>query len=160
MQMYRVKFARHDGDVVDHGDVVVCASDLDHASDVVSAILDLPPSSTVFDVARVKPGLYQISRHEAPRPVGPSVATFPSADERHRYAVQASASVKAMSENGAIRKLVAAINAELAGQAPIGVGALQVLCERTDIAPKGPAIEQNAIYTNPTIFAGGDARGR
>jgi hypothetical protein len=170
MQMYRVNFRFHKEKTIDCGEVVVTATSNENACDIVCLWLDLPRSATSIEATRVKPGLYQVSRHEVPKDL-PINGTFPRTKaelerllepDRERYSVQVSAFVWAHSEDSAIKKLAKATLAEVdgSGKKPRAkaIGMLQILCDRNDLAPRSPAIERNAIYTHRRFFAGGDTR--
>ena len=63
MQMYLAKFARNiDDRIIDVAEIVVCAHSRDAALALVVQTFDLPPSSTQFEIRRVKPSIYQVSR--------------------------------------------------------------------------------------------------
>jgi hypothetical protein len=116
--------------------------------------------------------MYQLMRGEIPKEM-PTNGTFPRTQaqldrmlepDRDQYAVQISAFVWAHSEDSAIKKLAKFALAEAEGceKKPHGkaVGMLQILCDRQEAHSRSPAIEKNAIYTHPRIFAGGAARPR
>jgi hypothetical protein len=171
MQLYNVKFRHHKERSVDIGEVLVVASSNDAASELVLAWLELPRSVTTTEVTRMKPNMFQVMRGEIPKEM-PTNGTFPRTQaqldrllepERERYAVQITALAWAHSEDNAIKKVAKAALAEAEGRdKPFGntVGMLQVLCDRQDAQPRSPAVERNAIYTHPRIFAGGDTRSR
>lgn len=175
MQMYRVKFAKKlSNDMVDIGDVLVCAQTSELACEGVARILELPRSETQMEVERVKPSFYQISRREVKGSVSTfdadaisaslaSSATFPGVTEARRdelwYSVAAQANIRAEDENEAISKLARSIVREMSGekQKP-SCKELDIRCDRAELHSRSPAIEQNALYTFRRIFQGGDAR--
>jgi len=162
MQMYRVKFKHHKDKVIDTGEALVVASNADQACDMVATLLELPRSSTSMEANREKPSMYVLERWDVHKHT-PTRATFPAKgeDTRHQYNVSASALVWAHSENAAMRKLAAAINAEVeGGDKAKAVGSLQILCDRSDHSPKPSAIEANSVFTNMKMFQGGAVRPR
>lgn len=176
MQMYRIKFARKINDAtLDVGDVVLCATSQETALVMVAEILGLPVSDTSFDVSRVKPSFYQISRkivdnslstYEADRVDARfgCRATFPGVTERRVerswFSVSASADLHAESENDAIAMLSRAVAREMNGEKQKrSLRNLDIVSERAAERPRTAAVEQNALYEVRRIFRGGDARG-
>lgn len=175
MQMYRVRFARKASvDIVDMGDIIVCAASNEAALDMVCAILGLRASEVVFDIARVKPSFWQISRRDVKNSITAtealivgaanlSNATFPGVTEgrsdEHWYSVCAQASIKAEDENEAIFKLSVGIQREMSGEKQkASTKDLDIKCDRREFHPRTPAVEQNSIFTVRRIFRGGDTR--
>lgn len=172
--MYRVRFTRKLGEhSVDQGDVVVCAQTQQLALIVVAEQLELPASETQFEVARVKPSLYQISRKTVDNRISTfdaetvseamaSNATFPGVTEsyvdRYWFEVAASAEVKATDEGEAMGLFAASIARELAGERPKRTRNLDIACNRLSEGPRLGAVEQNALYTHRRFFQGGDTR--
>lgn len=175
MQMYRVKFARKlTGDVVDLGDTLVCAQSQEAAGMMVSQALDISLSETEMIITRVKPSFYQISRREVKSSM-PAVdasaidaqlacsATFPGVTENMPdevwFSIEARANIRGENENDAITKLSKAILKDILGEKQKGYCRdFDVLCDRTDLHPRSPAVEQNALYAFRRIFQGGDTR--
>lgn len=175
MQMYRVRFARKLDDAkVDVGDVVVCAGTQEMALVLVAQILDLPVSGTEFEVARVKPSFFQVSRRTvdhrlatfAADTVSDKVAcraTFPgvteSRVERDWYQVHAQADIHAENENEAILMLSRSLVREVAGEnQKRSTQNLDVACDRRAVHPRTAAVEENGLYRTIRVFQGGDAR--
>ncbi len=175
MQMYRVKFARKLSDAkVDVGDAVVCASSQENALVLVAQILDLPVSGTEFEVARVKPSFFQVSRRTVDHrlatfdaeTVSDKVAcraTFPgvteSRVERDWYQVSAHADIHAENENEAVLMLARALVRQMTGEGQKrSTQNLDVACDRRSIHPRIAAVEENGLYKTIRVFQGGDAR--
>jgi hypothetical protein len=175
--MYRVKFARKlADDMVDLGDVLICAASQELACDSVSHMLGIKLSVTEMEVSRVKPSFYQISRRNVKHSISTSLATaidvenassatFPnqteSMPEEHWFAVMAMANIRADNENRAISKLSVAIAREMTGEKQkMSTRELEIRCDRTEWHPRQAAIERQALYAEPRIFQGGDARSR
>jgi hypothetical protein len=170
--MYKVKFRHHKEKVIDVGEVVVVASSNELAAELVLTLLELPRSRTSTEVSRLKPNLYQVMRGEIPKEM-PTNGTFPRSQkeldrltepDRERYSVQISAFVWAHSEDNAIKKLAKAAHAEVDGSKTKphtkAIGEMQILCDRPDLHPRSPAVEQNSIFTHMRMFQGGDTRSR
>jgi hypothetical protein len=177
MQMYRIKFARSiGGDLVDMGDVLVCAHSSEAAADMVVQVLGLERSQTHLDVSRIKPSLYTIDRHEIRESIATAHAgavsadlatraTFPGVTEsmpdEHWYCVIAQANARAIDENEAIKKLVRAIRQEMAGEPQkSSIKELEITVDRLNMHARSPAIERNAMYKVLRLFQGGSTRGK
>lgn len=175
MQMYRVKFARKISETaVDLGDVVVCATERDAALASVAATYGLPVAGTEFDVSRIKPSLFQISRRTIDNTVATfdagtvsanklSNATFPGVTESRRdriwFSVVATADLHADDENDAIGMLCRAVMRGINGVTQKrSVRDLDVSCHRPGLDPRIAAVDQNALYESRRIFPGGDTR--
>lgn len=170
MQLYNVKFRNHKANVIDVGEVLVVASSNEAASETVLSLLELPKSSTTFEVVRVKPNLFQVMRGEIPKEM-PINGTFPRSQaaldrltepDRDRYSVQISGAVWAHSEDSAVKKLARYALAEMDGEAKKphakAVGMVQILSDKM-VESSASAVERNGIYSNHRFFHGGDARG-
>jgi hypothetical protein len=177
MQMYRVKFARRlSGDTVDLGDMLVCAGSQDMARDAVAQFHDLGASSVEWDISRVKPSVYQISRREVRHCISTAMATavdahnattatFPNETENMRdefwFVVQAIANIKAEHEESATTKLASALAREMAGvKQKSSCRELEIRCERIEIRPRTSAIERQAVYSERRFMQGGAVRPR
>lgn len=177
MQMYRVKFARKlQDDMVDMGDVIVCASSQESAISIIGHHLDLKMAETEMEVSRVKPSIYQISRREVKNSISAigahtvaadaaSSATFPGVTEcmpdEHWYSVDAQANIRAESEEVAISRLATALIRVRTGEKQKGFCKdLEISCDRGDLHAKSSSLEENALYTFRQIFAGGAGRPR
>lgn len=159
MQMYRVKYVSRLGKEADLGDVIVCASNADAAMDTVRAALDLPASGTEYDVVRVKPSIYQISRNVKSGLDGlPAMGTFPGSwfmPEQAKWDLFVSITVSAPSESAAARKL-----GNILATGDSNNKTLMVKCERKEYRVKESAVEKQGIYTAHRIFSGGAGRPR
>jgi hypothetical protein len=177
MQMYRVKFARRlIGDVVDLGDMIVCAGTQDAARDTVAVLLAIGVSGTEWDISRVKPSIYQVSRREVRNsistvtadlvnPAFATMATFPGTTENRAeqfwFSVQATARIRAENEEDAIVKLAAGLEREMAGTLhKPSFQDLDIRCDRAELHPRSPAVEKQSIYTDIKIVHGGAGRPR
>jgi hypothetical protein len=122
MQMYQVQFQSHYEDIVDLGNVIVCATSADVAEDMVIALLDLPQSKTIMKTARIKPSLFSISRREIhkPRPALKALAVSekaPGSTQRAiKFRCQASAVVSGLTEEHAVRRLADSIRDRAGGR--------------------------------------------
>jgi hypothetical protein len=177
MQMYRVKFARKlQDDMVDMGDVLVCANSQEAAITLVGYHLDLRMTETEMEVSRVKPSIYQISRREVKNSISAigantfdagaaSSATFPGVTESlpseywHSVAVQAN--IRAENEEVAVSRLATSVIRNMQGEGPKGFCKdLDIKCDRGDLHVRPSSLEENALYTFRQIFAGGAGRPR
>jgi len=175
--MYRVRFAHKlPKDMVDVGDCIVCAGNVDLASEMVAQILQLPIAGTQFEVSRVKPSLHLIGRQEINRKMPDFSAelldadlacraTFPGLTENmvdeYWHEVQASALLKAENEETAIKKLANALVRYLTGEKqPGSVKDLDVKSDRKELRPKESRTEVNSLYTHLRFFPGGDTRAK
>ena len=177
MQMYRVKFARKlQDDMVDMGDVLVCANSQEAAITLVGHHLDLRMTETEMEVSRVKPSIYQISRREVKNSISAigahtvgagaaSSATFPGVTESlpneywHSVAVQAN--IRAENEEVAVSRLATSVIRGTQGEKPKGFCKdLDIKCDRGDLHVRRSSLEENALYTFRQIFAGGAGRPR
>jgi len=177
MQMYRVRFARKlADDMVDLGDALVCAASQEMAGDMVAHILGIRFSATEMEVSRVKPSFYQLSRREVNHSMTTSLATAIDADnassatfpnqtetrpDEYWYAVMAIANIRAENDEHAISKLSHAIMRDITGEKQkSSTRELEIRCDRTEWHPRQSALEQQALYSYPRIFQGGDTRSR
>lgn len=177
MQMYRAKFARRlSSDIVDLGDVVVCAGSQDMARDVVAQIYGLRNSSVEWDISRVKPSIYQVSRREVRHSISTvsatiinaayaSSATFPNETENMPdefwFAVQATANIRAEHEHHAALKLSQALAREMNGEKQkSSCKDLEIRCDRTEYHARPSAMEKQSIYSEYKFVPGGAGRPR
>lgn len=177
MQMYRVKFALPLAEnMVDLGDVLVCAASNELAQDLVCQVLEIRRSDAQFDVARIKPSLYQLGRKEAKNSLATadallvdanlaSSATFPGVTENKPdefwWNVVAQANIRAEHETLAILKMATALQREMRGEQQKGsLRDLDIKCDRMEYHPRPPAIEKNALYAVTRILQGGATRSR
>jgi len=175
MQMYRVRFAQPMANKkVDHGDCIVCANSSEDARLLV--ISHLGVRSAEFDISRIKPSLFQISREIIDHSLAGNLATifdeasesratFPgiteSLPDEFWHTVFAEAIIRAENEEKAIMKLSVAIRRQLTGeQQKRSTKDLNITCDRVDSHPRSPAIERSAIFKEIRIFAGGATRGK
>lgn len=162
MQLYKVSFHVHHADVIDIGEVVVCASNQDHAAEILSHHLMLPVSTTVFEVQRVKGNFYQLKRKEVAKP---NTAARKS-DDRDKPAVfdlSVNVSVKARTEASAWLNLADCLRERVGVAKPIvnsSIVSIDMQANRREFTPRSPAMEKQSIYTKPQFFSGGSARGR
>jgi hypothetical protein len=171
MQLYSVKFRHSKATTIDLGEVVVMASNNEQASDQVAMRLGLPRSSTAFEVARLKPNMFQVMRREISRDREmPANGTFPRSQveldrmgqEREQYVVQITASAWAYCEDDAVKKVARAALADAEGREVTakGVEDLVVFADKQQITPASTSFENNSIFTHMKMFAGGAARPR
>lgn len=162
MQMYEVSFQVHYEDLIDHGKVLVCASNNESATDMVRMLMDLPPSRTVFDCVRIKPSIFTLKRHQAnKKAIGQSHnrGLSPTA----KYMISIVSTVRAASETNALRKLAhSLIDRSCSDKAVLdkSIMELEISCDRQEYRPKPSAVEKQAIYKEHAFFAGGAARPR
>jgi hypothetical protein len=176
-QMYRVKFARKlSVDTVDLGDVIVCAGSQEQAGDFVAQLYGLGSSAVEWDISRVKPSLYQVSRREVHNSLSTamattvnaayaSCATFPGVTENQPdefwFEVQITARIRAEHEHRAALKLSQAVAREMTGEPQkSSCKELDIRCDRTEYHAKQPAMERQAIYTDVRFVPGGAGRPR
>jgi len=111
-QMYRVTFQVFYENVIDTGDYIICASSQEMAADAIMQYLELPRSRTRFEVVRVRPGIYEISRKEIDMPEKKSTIRHyhdgrdPEPVRVHKYSVHVAGIITARNENNALNKLV------------------------------------------------------
>ena len=161
MQMYRVKFQFHRQSLVELGEAVVMAESKDMAADMIRAAFNLPVSPTLFEAAKVKPAVYEISRKTVKQDL-PSTATFPSTgeDERPRFRVAISAIVRAASERKAAAKVAKAVTTECESGDQSKLASLEIVCEEIGEPTTQSSTEKQAVYSYPKFLQGGAVRPR
>lgn len=162
MQMYEVKFRVHYEDTIDMGTILVCASDNDSAAEMVRFHFDLPASQTVFEVARIKPSIFQMDRHAVHKKAEAHSRNL-EREPLGKFEMDVVATVRAASESHALKRLGQALVQRSSSEKAIvdnTVADIEISCKRRDYMPRSPAIERQAIYTNTQFFSGGAARGR
>jgi len=162
MQMYKVSFQTRYNDIIDIGECLVCAANNELAADMIRESLRLPISSTIFEVNRIKPSIYSLSRKEVIK--NQNFHNHQTDKDPSVFMLSASCSIKAYSETSAWNRFSKSISERsFANKAVIedgGIKDLEMNCERKELTPRSPAIEKQSIYKCPQIFAGGMARGR
>jgi len=175
MQMYRVKFARRlTDDLVDLGDVIVCVNSQEAACDAVASLYGFSASAVEWNVSRVKPSFYQVSRREVHHSIPTvdaelinaalaSTATFPgtteNAPDEYWFSIEAKASIRAENEQAAAVKLSQAIGREMTGQPQKrSCRELDIKADRSEYHVRQSRTEQQALYTEHRFFNGGAGR--
>lgn len=163
MQMYKVQFRTQRGPVLDTGTALVCAGDAGAAEDMVSVHLDIPRHSTQFKTSRVKPSIYELRRREfTATPLSPNQHGDAS-QSGSVHEIRASAKVFAYSEANAIRRFGHAVidNASAnKSSLPRHINELAVDVEKANERIRPSRVEEQSIYRETRIFAGGAARPR
>ncbi len=169
MQMYKVAFTSRRGRAIETGLYLVCASNADQAKDMVSTMFNIPPKATDFDVSRIKPSIYRIKHTDFIKDditavvVNSSAANHPSQDEGALYEISVSSKVFAFSEKSAIRKLSEAMtDRDAYGNARLSknIKELDLSVHKQNERVRPSRMEQQSIYSEKKIFAGGAARPR
>jgi hypothetical protein len=161
-QMYEVAFQTHYEDLIDIGKVVVCADSNEKASEMVCFLFDLPASRTVFDVVRIKPSIFQISRKEVSKKARRKSINH-NLKENTNWEISCSVGVRAASECSALRRLAhAIIDRSTSDKAIIdkSITEFELSCDRIENRPKLSAVEKQGIYKEKKFFPGGMARPR
>ena len=161
MQMYKVAFNVIYEGVIDCGTVLVCAANSEQAAEIIAFHLEIPASKATFDVSRVKPSVYTISRKEISKGVERNKAK--SEIENAVWEVRASATVKARSEANAWRSFCTGILERAAAEKVVvndNLKNLDLSCDRKEFRPKESAVERQGIFTEKRFFSGGAARPR
>jgi len=163
MQMYKVAFTSQRGALVESGVFLVCASDAEAAEKSVAAHASLPPSTARFEVARVKPSIYELRRTEHQQSQGSPHSSGSARDDGAEHEVRVSAVVYGYSEANVTRKLAAALTEQYGpGRVPLPrfINELDVGIQRRDERPKASRVEEQSIYRETRFFPGGAARPR
>lgn len=163
MQMYKVAFNSQRGKLVETGSFLVCASNAESAEAMVSGAINLPPTVTRFEVSRVKPSMYELSRNEFTVKDGADAGPSDDREDGAVHEIRASAKVYAYSEASAIRRFANAVHENASAnkkQLPKSVNDLSVEVDRADQRVRPSRIEQQSIYKENRFFRGGAARPR
>jgi hypothetical protein len=158
-----VSFHVHHADLIDFGEVVVCATNQEHAAEILLHNLMLPVSTTVFEVQRVKGNFYQLKRKEVPKLTERNQRVGEDRDKPAIFDLSVNVSVKARSEALAWLKLADCLKERVGVAKPIinsSILSLDMQANRQEFRPRSPAIEKQSIYSKPRFFSGGSARGR
>jgi hypothetical protein len=163
MQMYKVIFNAHQTNIIDHGEVIVCASNQDHATEILSHNLLLPISKTMFETHRVKGNFYQLNRREIIKKEQKSNKTRVEPDKKAIFNLSVNVEIKARTEMQAWLMLSEYIKERIGVAKPIenlNIVSIDMQASRVEFEPKKPAIEKQAIYKEHVFFSGGSARGK
>lgn len=158
MQMYKVSFQTHYPDIIDVGESLVCAANSDLAAELIREHLKLPISATVFEVNRVKPSIFTLSRKEIAKNANAHYNANRINTEREPaiFMLRASCSIKVYSEVAAWKKFSDTLfQRSSATKAIIDDGKLRDLemdCERKELRARSPAIELQSIYKAPRFL--------
>ena len=161
MQMYKVTFNVIYEGIIDCGTVLTCAANAEQAAEIVSYHLEIPASKATFDVSRVKPSVYTVSRKEVTK--GAERGKSAHEPEKAIWEVRASATVSARSETNAWRSFCAGIIERSAAEKVVvndNLRNLELSCDRKEYRPKESAVERQGIYSEKRFFSGGAARPR
>lgn len=163
--MYRVAFRSQRGSLIETGVCLVCAQTASDAEQSVSGFAGFPPATATFETSRVKPSIYELSRHETD--MKESIPFLAKEGEEPEPAavheVRISAKVFAFSESSVLRRLAHALVEHVAmrkSAAPKHVNELQIEIDRADHRPRPSRIDEQSIYKEKRFFAGGAARPR
>jgi hypothetical protein len=165
MQLYKVAFQTHYKDIIDSGTILIVASNQDHAAELTVHHLQLPVSTTVFDVQRVKTNTYQLTRKEIEKKLdtGKRDDGEHHADRPVVFNLKVSAEIKAGQEATAWRTLAKCIEERASVVKPLvnnKIKDLDMQADRREFSPRPPAIEKQSIFVAPKFFQGGAARGK
>lgn len=169
MQMYKVEFTSRRGRAVETGTYLVCASNADQARDIVMSLNHLPPQATTFDVTRVKPSIYKLKHTDFVDQNfitgGGAMPVLNKSEDREgaMYEISVQAKVYAYSESSAIRKMLNAVaEQDSCGNAKPAknIHELSLDVGRSELRVRPSRLEQQGVYSNRKIFAGGAARPR
>jgi hypothetical protein len=165
MQLYKVVFQTHYKDIIDTGTVLIVASNQDHAAELAIHHLQLPVSTTVFDIQRVKTNTYQLSRKEIEKKIERDGKNHYDDDKDKPvvYSLKVTAEIKAFQEANAWRTLAKCIEEQASVAKPIvnkHISDLDMHADRREFSPRPPTIEKQSIFVAPKFFQGGAARGK
>lgn len=163
MQMYKVEFHSQKGKAVETGKYLVCAANSEQAQSAVALSLELTPSATRFDVSRVKPSIYELSRSDYTLKENVGSSASDAGDDGAVHEIRASAKVFAYSEAAAVRRFANAIHENASAtrtQLPKHINELTVEVDRDDQRVRPSRVEQQSIYKETRMFSGGAARPR
>lgn len=172
-QLYLVTFVSNQATEIETGKIIIVAKDQDEATMAVGAVFGLPVSQTRYEVQRVKPSLYQVSRSRRKKgKVSPKlVDVVPTEDvviahknePNYQFSLSCYVEVSASSEERAWMLVSSAIaqrahdnRKELHGP----VRSLEMTVEKIDTAGAMTRMEMQALYKEHRIFSGGAARPR
>ena len=163
MQMYRVKVVLKDDAGATFVEGLVCAGNAETAGNTVAMILEWPPSRCSFEIERMKPSYYELSRRSsAAFASGGSSAHGDYQDKPASWwTVSATMKVRARTENGAVKGAARALEADAKSNEPAdNIREMEITCDPAKVEPRSPAIETQAIFKHVQFFQGGSARGK
>lgn len=161
MQMYRVKVILKGDGGSTFVEGLVCAGNAETAGNTVAMILEWPVSRCSFDVERIKPSYYELSRRSSAKPLSGGIADDYLAQPATWWTVAASMKVRARTESGAVKGAAKALDADAKSNEPAdNIRELEITCDPAKVEPRSPAIEAQAIFSHVRFFQGGSARGK
>jgi hypothetical protein len=155
--MYQVAFQTHYENLIDMGNVIVCAGSSEMARDAVLMLLNLPGSRTQTTINRIKPSIYTLTRKELVPPRPAIARHFADGRDGHagdpapeRFDFQISARVVGRGESHALRRLVEALHdrsrARTRGTVTKHVASLVVNCTPQSRQRHVKAMESVELY--------------
>lgn len=164
MQLYDLRFQSHYPDMVDCGRLLVVAGSQDEAVKKALMFLNVPGSTTTFQIDKVKPALFQLDRTEVFKNVYRKDNKVAGLFPKVAFVLNAVLMVKAKSESSAWMKAANYLRNKTQNSrfTDNDIETCDISAERvskTGIELKAPMIERQAIYKETQIFRGGKGDG-